>query len=629
MKVPKDTLIWIGKGALIVNSIIALNTAGFGQFSAMEQRGIHWLLLSLSLFLFYQPKEGLHSSYRKVLYSTNFLFIIGALVSGIYLLMVWEDRTLKLGGNLLWDTVMGIIMLVIVLEATRRKTGNVLTIVTLFFIVYALFGPYFPSFMSHRGLSVERLTNFLYLTTEGVFGIPLGISATFIIVFVLFGAFLEAFGGGKWFIDISYALTGKYRGGPAKTAVISSGLMGMLSGSPVANVATTGTFTIPLMKKVGFKGKHAGAIEAVASTGGMITPPIMGAGAFIMAEYLGVPYTDIIVVAILPALLFYLALIFSVDALSVKQGITGMKKSQLPRVKDVMKSRGHLALPLLFLIVMVTVGWSPMKAAFWSILLSILIAFYKSTTKPNLKQILNALESGSKEVISIAAACASAGIIVGVIAITGLGAKLSFAIIDLSQGSIILALLLTMIITIILGFGMPPTAVYIILVAIVVPPLVDLGVTPLAAHMFLFFFSTLAALTPPVAITAYAAAAIAKADPNQTGFASFRFGILGYIIPFMFVFSPSLLLQGETLDVILAVITAIIGVGCLVGGVEGYFLTRWKPIPRIFLVIASFLLLDSGWVTDLLAVGGILLAILIQKVSPIKKTIYHNSEKHV
>lgn len=619
-----------GKWLLVLNGLIALYTAGFGQFSAMDQRGIHWLLLSVSLFLLYQPKEKFNPSYKKILYSTNFLLLIGAVISSVYLLLIWEKRALTVGVSTVWDTIMGITMIIIVLEATRRKNGNVLTMVTLFFIIYALFGSYFPQVIAHRGVSVERLTDFLYLTTEGIFGVPLGISATFIIVFVLFGAFLEKFGGGKWFIDVSYALTGRFRGGPAKTAVVSSGLMGMLSGSPVANVATTGPFTIPLMKKVGFRSNQAAAIEATASTGGMITPPIMGAGAFIMAEYLGVPYSDIIYIAILPAVLFYFTLLLSVDALSVRLGITGLDKKQLPNVKDVMKARGHLSLPLIFLITMIVVGWSPMKAAFWAILISIIIAFYKSETKPSFKQLLGALENGSREVIGIAAACASAGIIVGVISVTGLGAKLSFAIVDLAQGSILLALILTMVITIVLGFGMPPTAVYIILVAIVVPPLVDLGVQPIAAHMFLFFFSTLAALTPPVAITAFAAAAIAKANPNLTGMTSFRLAIIGYIIPFMLVFSPSLLLQGEIPEVILSIITALIGVGCLVAGIEGYLFTNWNKGARLLLVISSLLLLAGGLKTDLIALFLILVSVALQKVikfqSTTKKTLMKKAE---
>ncbi|WP_209125833.1 TRAP transporter permease [Alkalihalobacillus sp. BA299] len=612
MENKKGVLQRLGTIVLIMNAIFALYTAGFGLFSATDQRGLHWLFLSVSLFLLYKPKKNSNSTFKVLGNAFNFLFLLGAIVSGIYLLAVWEDRVLMLGGSSFWDVLMGIIMIVVILEATRRKAGNLLAGVTLFFIIYALYGSYFPGMLSHRGISLERLTNFLYLTTEGIYGIPLGISATFIIVFVLFGAFLDKFGGGQWFIDISYALTGRFRGGPAKTAVISSGLMGMISGAPVANVATTGTFTIPLMKKVGFKPTQAGAIEAVASTGGMITPPIMGAGAFIMAEYLGVPYIDIVIAAIIPATLFYLALLLSIDSIAVKQKLLGEEKHKLPSVKEVMKKRGHLAIPLIFLIVMIAFGWSPMKTAFWSIVLSIAIAFYKTNTKPNFKSILSSLENGSKGVISIAAACASAGIIVGVISITGLGAKLSFALVDLSQDNIILALVLTMIITIILGFGMPPTAVYIILVAIVVPPLVDLGVSPIAAHMFLFFFSSLAALTPPVAITAYAAAAIAKANPNKTGFTSFRLGLIAYIIPFMFVFSPSLLLQGSPSQVILAVFTAIIGVGCIVAGLEGHLIKSWGLIPRIILICSSLLFLDSGWTSDLLAVIGIMLAFLIQ-----------------
>lgn len=603
----------LGGGILIANSLFAIYTAGFGLLSAIEQRGIHLLLLSLGLFLMYKPKDGSSLRSKVISRCINFLFLGSCLVSGVYLLTVWEDKVFRIGGSTTLDTIMAVLMIVVIIEATRRTTGKALTIIVVMFLAYAVWGNYIPGILSHSGMSVERLSNFLYFTTEGIFGIPLGISATFIIVFVLFGAFLEQFGSGKWFIDVSYALTGKYRGGPAKTAVVSSGLMGMLSGSPVANVATTGTFTIPLMKKVGFSPKHAGAVEAVASTGGMITPPIMGAAAFIMAEYLNIPYKSVIIAAIVPAFLFYLALLLSVDSLSVKNKLVGLDKSELPKLGSVMKERGYLSIPLLFLIVMISSGWSPMKAAFWAIIITCLIGYISPSNRPNIKSLGTALLNGSKSVISVALACASAGIIVGIISITGLGAKLSFALIDLSQGSILLALFLSMIIIIILGFGMPPTAVYIILVAILIPPLVDLGVSPLSAHMFLFFFSTLAALTPPVAITAFAAAAIAKAQPNETGFASFRLGILAYLIPFIFVFSPELLLQGTPTKIILAIISAIIGVCCLVASIEGYFLMNWNYILRIPLFLAAILLLYSGWITDISALFIIIISFYSQR----------------
>ncbi|SFR00464.1 TRAP transporter permease [Desulfoscipio geothermicus] len=610
----------IGRILLIINSIFALYTAGFGLLSATAQRGLHWLFLSVSLFILYQSTSKEKPLWGKR-FSTiwNTLVLCGAFSSGIYLLAVWQDRVLKVGATPIWDTFMAVVMIVVVLEATRKTTGKFLMITALLFIAYSLLGPYFPAPLGHRGQSLERLVNFLYFTTEGIFGIPMGISATFIIVFVLFGSFLEKFGGGKWFIDISYALTGRFRAGPAKTAVISSGLMGMLSGAPVANVATTGTFTIPLMKKVGFKSHLAGAIEAVASTGGMITPPIMGAGAFIMAEYLNIPYTEVAAAAIIPAFLFYFSLMLGIDSKAVKEGIVGIEAKQLPKISDTIKKRGHLAIPLISLIGMILIGWSPMKAAFWSTILSILIAYVSPKTRPNMEKILQALENGSKEVISIAAACASAGIIVGVIAITGLGAKISYTLIELSNGSIIIALILTAIISIILGFGMPPTAVYIILVSILVPPLVELGVMPIAAHMFLFFFSTIAALTPPVAITSYAAAAIAKANPNRTGVASFRLGILAYIIPFMFVFSPSLLLVGTPETITLSILTSTIGVCCLVAGMEGFLFFKWGWITRVLLAISAFLFIDGGWVTDVTALTGVMIAFLIQYFMGIKR----------
>jgi TRAP transporter 4TM/12TM fusion protein len=427
---------------------------------------------------------------------------------------------------------------------------------------------------------------------------------------------LEALGGGQWFIDIAYSVAGRFRGGPAKAAIIGSALMGMISGSPAANVATVGTFTIPLMKKVGYKAHVAGAIEAVASTGGMFTPPIMGAGAFIMAQYLEKSYAAICIAAIVPAFLYYLALMFVVDARAVKEGLTGLHRDQLPLFAKVMKERGHLGIPITFLIVVISAGWTPMRSAFWASLLTLAVSFLSKVTRPNLTQLLKAFESGSKQSVQIVITCAAAGIIVGTFLITGLGAKLSYTLIAYSYGNLYVAAFWSMIIALLLGCAMPPTAVYIILVTILVPVLTKLGAAPIAAHMFLFIFSCVAAITPPVAIAAYCAAALAKSDPNQTGWLAFRFGLPAYIIPFMFIAVPAVILQGKPLEVFIAVGAELIGILCFVAAIEGFLLIRWNILARILLGIAAVLLLYPEIITDMMGLALIGVALLVNKFIP-------------
>ncbi|MED4128368.1 TRAP transporter permease [Shouchella miscanthi] len=603
----------LGAIILIVNGLFALYTAGFGMLSAMDQRGIHWLLMSVSLFLMYEPKKELSKVQQTISETVTFLFIMMASISGVYLLIVWEQRVLTVGTNTIFDLLMAITMIVVVLEAARRSAGKVLMLITLAFLAYALLGPYFPEPFDHRGQSIERLSTFLYLGSEGIFGVPMGISATFIIIFVLFGSFLEKLGGGKWFIDMSFSLTGRFRGGPAKTAIFASALMGMLSGSPVANAATTGNFTIPLMRKIGFKGYQAGAIEAVSSTGGMITPPIMGAAAFIMADYLGMPYQQIALAAIIPAVLFYVSLLLRIDSIAYKRKMWGLPKDQLPPIKETLLKRGHLAIPILFLLVMIAMGRSPINSAFWSIVIGVLISLLSKETRPSFRVLTHSLRAGSQNVMTIAAACAAAGIIVGVISITGLGVTISSVLLSFSQGNVGIALVIVMLITIILGFGMPPTAVYVVLVSILIPPLVQLGIPPIVAHMFIFYYSTLAALTPPVAITAFTAAALARADANQTSIEAFKLGLLAYIIPFMFVFSPALLLQGSASEIVVSSITSLIGVCCWVASIEGYLVRRWSWLNRGIFLLAAILLMFGGVTLGALAIGLIGLAFVIDK----------------
>ena len=597
---------------LISCSVIFLYTAGFGTFDAMVQRAL--LMALLSPVAFFSLKKSDETRWENIF---NIILAVLIIAVNIYVMVVWKDRAMKVGDIPAADIIFGSILVLLVLEAARRTNGLFLTLTAAFFIVYALFGPYFPTFMSHRGESWSRLVNFLFMSTDGIYGIPMDVAATFIIVFIIFGALLEALGGGKWFIDTAYSIAGHFRGGPAKAAIIGSALMGMISGSPAANVATVGTFTIPLMRKVGYKAHVAAAIEAVASTGGMFTPPIMGAGAFIMAQYLEQPYAAVCIAAIVPAFLYYLALMCVVDARAVRSGLTGLPKDQLPSLNKVMRERGHLGIPVIFLIAVITMGWTPMRSAFWASMLTIAVSFISKLTRPSFSQLLKALESGSKQSVQIVITCAAAGIIVGTFLITGLGAKLSYTLIAYSYGNLYLAAFWSMIIALLLGCAMPPTAVYIILVTILVPVLTKLGAAPIAAHMFLFIFSCVAAITPPVAIAAYCAAALAKSDPNRTGWLAFRFGLPAYIIPFMFIAVPAVIMQGKPLDIFIAVGAELVGILCFVAAIEGFMLINFNIFPRILMGIASLLLLYPEIITDIIGLLLIVVAFLINKfVSP-------------
>lgn len=604
----------------IATSCIYLYTAGFGALDEMLQRCLLIMVCGCSVFLT-KPFtiKGQRNSLTRVL---DWVMCAGFMAACVYILAVWNDRVTMSSTPPMMDTIMATVMIVLLIFATYKTTGWPLVITCLVFLAYTFLGPYLPSLIAHRGETWKRTASFMYVSTSSIFGVPAGISATYIICFVIFGSFLETFGAGQWFVDVAYAGTGRFRGGPAKTAVASSALMGMISGSPAANGVTTGTFTIPLMKRTGYKSEIAGAVEAVASTGGMFTPPIMGAAAFMMAEFLGESYSSIAISAVLPAVLYYLSAILVVDAIAVKQHLVGIPASELPSVKKVMLERGQMGLPILFIIVVVMMGWSPMKAAFWATIMTLAVAFIKKETRPDFRTFLEALESGTKSVTSIAISCAAAGIIVGVISMTGLATKMSYTLVEISNGNIYVAAILTALITIILGCGMPPTPTYVILATVLVNPLVQMGASALSAHMFIFMFASVGALTPPVAITAYTAAAIAKADANKTGFAAFRMGLVAYIIPFIFLLNPAILMIGTTGEVVSACITAIAGVFCLCAAVEGYMFKYWSVVSRVLLGAAALGMMIPGTVTDIAGIVLMVTAFVLDKV------VFHPEKKN-
>ena len=504
------------------------------------------------------------------------------------------------------DIWFGVTMVVLVIEAARRALGWVLPITVLIFIGYALF---------FTNTEAELLLEQLYLTTEGIFGIPVAVSATYVVLFILFGAFVERSGAGKLFMDFAIALTGHTAGGPAKVACITSGLFGSVSGSAVANVMTTGAFTIPLMKRLGYRPSFAGAVEAVASTGGQIMPPIMGAAAFVMAEFMGVSYLTVATYALIPALLYYVAVFAAVHFEARRTGMAGLPRSELPNLWEVLRDRGHLFLPLVIIVATLLVGYSAPFAALCGIASVVPVALLRRTTRRevNVSMIVDSLESGARGSVVVALACAAAGIVIGAITLTGAGLEFSGFVIRAAGQNLVPALLLTMAAGIMLGMGMPTTPAYIMQVALLVPALVRLGVPVPSAHMFVFYFAILSAITPPVAIAVFAANGISGARLWEASVDAAKLGATGYIVPFMFVFGPALLMRGEWWEVLLAASTAGVGVVLLAGGLHGYLLTVARPWHRVLLVVAAIVLILPGGYSDLIGLAMGATVVLVQR----------------
>ncbi|MFA7672087.1 MAG: TRAP transporter permease [Sphaerochaetaceae bacterium] len=611
--------IFVGSIAFF-GGVFHLYTGGIGTFSSMVQTVTHWLIIFSIVFLIFPKKRE-----RKII---DWVLTVAAIVVGIYILLTWKGRVNRLSPILCSsEIIFGVTLVLLVLEASRRCTGSSLAVTALVLIIYSKVGPYLPGIFKHKGYSWHRVLSTLSYSETGIFGNALSISATFVVLFVLFGAFLNSSNGGKLFIDIAYSLTGSSRGGPAKTAILSSLMLGTISGSPVANVVTTGTFTIPLMKTAGYASEEACAIEAVASTGGQIMPPVMGAAAFLVAEYIGISYGELCVSAFVPAILFYIALFFITDLISLKKGLLGLPKNELPVIRDSLLAGGHLFIPIIVLIVSLVNGFSSMKSVFYSILVLIVVAFFRKDTRMTLAKIAEALIDGIRSTVPVAVSCAAAGIIVGIVNLTGLGVKFSSSLVSLSGGYIPVALFLTMIAALILGSGLPTTAVYIILASLAAPALVQMGITPLAAHLFVFYFGCISTITPPVALTSYAAAGIGDADPTKTGFRAFTYGIVAYIVPFMFVFSPALLLKGTPFRITLSLITALIGIFVLSTAVAGYFKTTMKAPLRLLAFASGVFLIHGGISTDLAGVGIFAIILVLQTLKSKKDALLLNNER--
>lgn len=503
--------------------------------------------------------------------------------------------------------------LLLVIEFTRRTSGWTLPILAFVFIAYVFLGPYLPGILNHNGYSLERFVTYVY-GLDGVFGVTTDVSSKYIILFIIFGAFLQMSGVGQYFMKVAFAVAGGLRGGPAKVAVFSSALMGMINGTSAGNVVATGSLTIPLMKKTGYPARFAAATEATASSGGQLLPPIMGAGAFLMAEITGIKYSEIIIAAAIPAILYFTSVYFMVDFQAVKSGLVGLSRKQLPSFNEIGR-HVYLFIPVLLLIVMLVQGRSVIFAGTVGIISSFVISLFSKETRMGLKKILLALELGMKNALQLIAVVACAGIIVGVIALTGVGQRFSSLMLSIADDNMLLALIFAMAIAIILGMGMPTTAAYAVAASVVVPGLINMGLDPLTAHLFVFYFAVISAITPPVALAAFAAAGISGTDPMKTSFKAFQLGLAAFIVPFMFFYSPELLLEaGNTVTIALAVITALLGVYLLAAAVQGWFFGKSaKWYSRILLLAAALLFMISGVVTDFIGLAVVAAVIVIQK----------------
>ena len=665
----------------IVFSCFQLYTAIFGVFDAMIQRSIH---LSFGLALIYLLYPASKKWARDSMHAVDVLLSVIGAATPMYIIANYQALVQRSGTVTAMDMVVGILGVLLVLEAARRVVGVPIVVIACLFIAYALAGPYIPGQLAHRGVSVDTLVGHLFFTTEGIFGIPLGVSSTFIFLFILFGAFLEKTGLGQFFIDLANAIAGRAAGGPAKVAVLSSALMGTVSGSSVANVVGTGSFTIPMMKRLGYKPEFAGAVEAAASTGGQLMPPIMGAAAFLMSEITDIPYVTIIAAAAIPALLYYFGVWAGVHFEAKKNGLRGLTKAEMPVLKEVFLKRGYLVIPLVGIVTLLVSGYTPMLAAFYAIILSITSAILgwftvvpialvlaavsvikplfgitgpvdgalkyvteitplgmlvvlvlivlgaKAVKKPGKitpKEIVSGLESGARGAIGVLSATACAGIIIGVVTLTGLGLKLGSVLVMAANGNLMLTLVFTMFTSLILGMGVPTTANYIITSTIAAPAIIMIlsanaglpsgAVLPIAiilpAHMFVFYFGIIADITPPVALAAFAGAGIAKANPMKTGINATKLAIAAFLVPYIFVLNPQMLLiETSLIPGIWMVISALIGITAVSSGVMGWLLCKENIAERILFIAAGLLMVDPAIATDIAGTGLFAVLVFVQ-----------------
>lgn len=613
----EKALKWV---ALIVTFYHLAYASGYIRPETLRHRSIH---VGMILFMTFAIYPAFKKSSRKTIAWYDYILMLLSAVIPIYMWINYQAIIDRVGDANQMDVIMGTILVFLVIEGARRITGWALPLIGIVFMIYALMGARqglipinVPGVFLHRGFQWSKLIGHLFSNTEGIYGTSVNVASTYIFLFIVFGEVMNKCGMGKFFNDIAIGLAGHTKGGPAKVAVIAAGLLGSINGSAIANVVTTGAFTIPLMKKIGYSKEFSGAVSSTASVGGQLLPPIMGAAAFIMAETLGIKYKEIVVSAAIPALIYYLGIIFQIQMRASKDKLDGMPKDQLPNVKETMKVYGHLIIPIIFLVYMLFFsGYTVIKGAFLTILMTIVVAQLKKETRMSLKDLEGAFIASAKSTVSVAIACACVGIVIGVSSLTGFTINMASTIISLGGKSLMLTLVFTMVTCMILGMGLPSIPAYIITVTIAAPALIELGIRPLAAHLFCFYFAMFANITPPVALASFAAAGISGGSPMKTGIVSVKLALAGFIIPYMFVYNNQLLLLDTSLiQGIQVAITSCVGVFLISAAVEGFLYTKVNLVMRIVMLIGAFLLIDSSLITDLLGVGTLVVTVFIQKM---------------
>jgi TRAP transporter 4TM/12TM fusion protein len=594
-------------------TLFQVYTAATLPLAPQLQRSIH-LGMGLGLLFLLYPLRIRDVLQRTPPWYDVLLALLGVAV-GFYHVIFYHELLARSGLNTTMDFVVAGAAVLLVLEGTRRVAGWPMVIVASSFLGYALWGNYLPGLFAHRGLSLQRVLEHSYLGLEGIMGIPLGVSATVVFIYLLFAQVLEKTGIRQFFVDIAMALTGTSPGGPAKVAVVSSALEGTISGSSIANTAGSGSFTIPMMKSLGYRPEFAAAVEASASTGGQIMPPIMGAAAFIMVEFLNMSYIDIAKAAAIPAVLYFTGVFLMVHFEALRAGLKGLPRQSLPKISEVMLKRGYQILPLVLIFWLMDAGFSAAKSAVWSMALALVLGLFRPETRLGMRDLLKVMESAARAALPVIAACAAAGIIVGVVTLTGIGLKLSANMVDLAGDRLILALVLTMVASLVMGMGIPTTATYIVLATMAAPALVKLGVVPLAAHLFVFYFGIVADITPPVALAVYAGAAIANSNPWKTGIEAVKLSLGAFLVPYIFALSPVLILVGATPLLVLQMLTtAVIGMVALGAGVTGFWTVNLFRIERLALIAGGMLMVDPGPLTDLLGAGIVGAVYVVQRV---------------
>lgn len=603
---------------LVAWTVFQLYFNTIGVLDAISLRAYHAMFLLVFAFLLY-PSHKKENRKRTAPPLYDIALVILTVVVFGYLVMNY-GRVATTGGFLTtMDLMVAAIGIFLVIEAGRRTSGN-LAVLALVFLLFNFWGKFVPGTLGHSGFTIKRVLSHMFWGSQGIFGVGIGVSATYIFLFVLFGSFLKHSGFSQFINDIALTMVGRSPGGPAKVAVLASALLGMINGSAIANVATTGTITIPLMKKTGYKAEFAAAVEAVASTGGQFAPPIMGAVGFVMAEFLGVSYAKVMVAAILPAFLYYLGIIVSVHLEAKKLGLKGLSKENIPDAKKVMKERGHLIIPLVLLIGMMMMGYTPLFAAVAAIFSTVIAAALRKETRMDLATIIEAIEEGARGAVGVGVSCVLIGLVIGTVSLTGLGLSFGYVVLRVvGEGQLFLGGFMVMIMSIILGMGVPGVAAYVIVAAVAVPVLITVGATPMAAHMFCLIYACLSNITPPVAMSSYVAAGIAKANQTKTSIIAVKLGITGFIIPFFFLNNPVLLIgstDGVPLSLtIRALITACIGVISISAGLEGMLVKRCSMFTRVLLIGIGFLAISPTLQTDILGIILLIGIVIIQKRS--------------